>query len=562
MMHTMISLRQVARSTTTRTMSLNIKALNTPCAITRSYSTSLPPLAPLSTKFHLPDPSGQLDESPTAYAPKLTKIVGTIGPTSEQLPVLQQVVNAGMRIMRLNFSHATVEEVELRTSNLKQCRGRHSMRDPDHNGINLRAVLLDTKGPEIRSGKLAHDVSGHETIHLQQGKTLTLQTTDERRDAGSTDTHLYIDYRNLHKAVEPGMRVLLDDGAISLVVRQIVGTDVVCDIANSGELRSRAGVNLPGANTDDIPAMSNKDKNDIKYGMTKDIDYVAASFVQTAAGVHQIRDHIEQCAQELGWPDTALRPLLISKIESLSGLANFDAILEASDGIMVARGDLGVELPLQQVANAQKEMVAACNSVGKPVIVATQMLESMAKNPRPTRAEVADVTNAIYDGADCVMLSGETAKGKYPVESVKIMNDIILSAERYASEGGVGGASVRRFEAPAASFMGATAKAAVTAADTQHATAILVSAVTNGTLPALVSAHRPQVPILCFCDSAKLGRQLMIYRGIHPIVGTGSMEEAVEDAKNMGFVKVGDSVVHVAMDTQSDTATMKLVHVE
>ncbi|KAI2499574.1 pyruvate kinase [Fragilaria crotonensis] len=238
------------------------------------------------------------------------------------------------------------------------------------------------------------------------------------------------------------------------------------------------------------------------------------------------------------------------------------AILEASDGIMVARGDLGVELPLQQVTNAQKEMVAACKSVGKPVIVATQMLESMAKNPRPTRAEVADVTNAIYDGADCVMLSGETAKGKYPVESVKIMNDIILSAERYASEGGVGGASVRRFEAPDASFMGAIAKAAVTAADTQQATAILVSTLKDGTLPALVSAYRPQVPILCFCDNAKLGRQLMIYRGIHPIVGTGSLEEAVEDAKKLGFVKVGDSVVYVDVDTQHDTATMKLVHVE
>lgn len=513
------------------------------------------------TKFHLPDPSSQHDDSPTAYAPKLTKIVGTIGPTSEQLPVLQQVVNAGMRIMRLNFSHATVEEVELRTNNLKLCRGRHSMRDPDEpNGINLRAVLLDTKGPEIRSGKLANDTSGHETIALTQGSTMILQTSDERRDAGSTTTHLYIDYPNLHKAVEPGMRVLLDDGAISLLVTQIVGKDVVCEIANSGELRSRAGVNLPGANTSDIPAMSAKDMDDIKYGMTKDIDYVAASFVQTAEGVHQIRNHIEHCAKELGWPDSAPRPLLISKIESLCALENFDAILEASDGIMVARGDLGVELPLQQVTNAQKEMVAACNAVGKPVIVATQMLESMAKNPRPTRAEVADVTNAIYDGADCVMLSGETAKGKYPVESVKIMNEIILSAERYASEGGVGGVSVRRFEAPSNTFDAAIAKAAVTAADTQKASAILVLTEAM-TLPALVSAYRPQVPILCFCPTAKMGRQLMIYRGIHPIVGTGSTSDAVQDAKDMGFVKPGDSIVVVTLENNDD-AVMKLLHVQ
>jgi pyruvate kinase len=525
-----------------------------------NYSTSPCLFAPLHTKFHLPDPSSQFDDCRTAYAPKLTKIVGTIGPTSEQMPVLQEVVRHGMRIMRLNFSHATVEEVELRTDNLKQCRGRHSIRDPE-GGINLRAVLLDTKGPEIRTGKLANDVTGKETIQMTQGSTMTLQTTDERRDAGSTETHLYIDYTNLHKAVQVGMKVLLDDGAVALTVTEIIGNDVVCEIDNSGELRSRAGVNLPGADTSDIPAMSDKDKADIKYGMTKDIDYVAASFVQTSEGVHQIRNHMEQCAQELGMTDSDPRPLLISKIESLSGLANFDAILEASDGIMVARGDLGVELPLQQVTNAQKEMVAACNAVGKPVIVATQMLESMAKSPRPTRAEVADVTNAIYDGADCVMLSGETAKGKYPVESVKMMNEIILSAERYAAEGGVGGSSIRRFESNCDSYDASIAKAAVTAADTQEATAIVVLTQT-GSLATLVSAYRPHVPILAFCPTAKIGRQLMIYRGIHPIVGKGNMEDAVQDAQDMGFVKAGDSIVVVSIeDSEMRNATMKLVHV-
>jgi pyruvate kinase len=184
----------------------------------------------------------------------------------------------------------------------------------------------------------------------------------------------------------------------------------------------------------------------------------------------------------------------------------------------------------------------------------------MAKNPRPTRAEVADVTNAIYDGADCVMLSGETAKGKYPVESVKIMNEIILSAERYASEGGVGGVSVRRFEAPSNTFNAAIAKAAVTAADTQKASAILVLTEAM-TLPALVSANRPQVPILCFCPTAKMGRQLMIYRGIHPIVGSGSASDAVQDAKDMGFIKPGDSIVVVTMENNDD-AVMKLLHVQ
>jgi pyruvate kinase len=518
-------------------------------------------MGPMATKFHLPDPSGKLDDAKVAYAPKLTKIVATIGPTSEQLPMLQQVVRHGMRIMRLNFSHATVEEVELRTNNLKMCAGRHSLLDADHSQENMRAVLLDTKGPEIRSGKLAHDESGHETIALVQGSSITLETTDERRDAGSTDTHLYIDYPNLHKALVPGNKVLLDDGAAVLIVTQIIGTSVLCEIENSAELRSRAGVNLPGADTSDLPAMSDKDKADIKYGMTKDVDYVAASFVQSAEGVKEIRAHMEACASELGWAATDPRPLLISKIESLMGLANFDAILEESDGIMVARGDLGVEVPLQQVTNAQKEMVAACNSVGKPVIVATQMLESMAKSPRPTRAEVADVTNAIYDGADCVMLSGETAKGQYPVESVKMMNEIILSAEQYAAEGGVGGSSERRFDSTDGSKDGAIAKAAVTASDSDNATAIIVLT-KNGALPALISAYRPKVPILSFCPNAKMGRQLMIYRGVHPIVAgfaNITMDDAVQDAQDMGFIKSGDGVVVVSCG--DNDATMKLVDV-
>jgi pyruvate kinase len=547
-----------------------------------SYSTTMSWNTPMKTKFNLPDPSIQHDDDRTHnYAPKLTKIVATIGPTSEQLPVLQEVVNAGMRIMRINFSHATVDEVELRTNNLHRCHGRHSMRDASDyeqssTPSNLRAVLLDTKGPEIRSGRLANDESGHETIRLVQGSSITLQTTNERRDLGSTEQFLYIDYTNLHRAVQPGMRVLLDDGAISLAVQQIIGTDVLCEILNSGELRSRAGVNLPGANTDDIPAMSEKDKGDILYGMSKDMDYIAASFVQTADGVRQIRQHIEDCAKKLQWSDSTPRPLLISKIESLSALTHFDEILAESDGIMVARGDLGVELALQQVTNAQKEMVAACNAAGKPVIVATQMLESMAKNPRPTRAEVADVTNAIYDGADCVMLSGETAKGKYPVESVKIMNDIVLSAERFATslqqsnrynnndnyiilgETMMSSLARRRFQPTDPSMDATIAKAAVTAADTQRATAIIVSSDTR-TLPALVSAFRPNVPILYMCPNAKLGRLMMIYRGIHPIVGMGSMEDNLQDAQELGFVKSGDSVIYLT--TTKDDATMKLLQV-
>jgi pyruvate kinase len=452
-------------------------------------------------------------------------------------------------------------------------QGRHSNlgdRKPEANN-NLRAVLLDTRGPEIRSGKLQNDDSGHETVSLVAGETITLHTAP--LENGSTETDLFIDYSHLHFSLKPGMQVLLDDGAISLTVTKVHADkgQVECVIENSGDLRSRAGVNLPGAETD-LPAMSEKDKVDIKYGMTKDIDYVAASFIQNAAGVEEIRKYIQETAQELGWEESAPLPLIISKIESMAALRNFDEILEKSDGIMVARGDLGVELPIQQVTNAQKEMVAACNAVGKPVIVATQCLESMTKNPRPTRAEVADVTNAVYDGADCLMLSGETAKGKYPVEAVRMMSEIIYSAEMYMQSGGYGSLHAQTsasYQAPDNS-LGAIAKAAVAAAEERGAAAILVLT-QHGTLPKYVSGFRPNCPIVVFCPSAKIGRQLMFYRGVHPVVGLEGVslakrpEIAVKNAKAMGFIQSGEDVVVVTMEDYYEglerTATMKIATV-
>lgn len=473
-----------------------------PCA---SFSTSSI-VSGKKSSFDLPDPRNlmsyqdSLDYSAAQkWNPQLSKIVATIGPTSEQLPVMKDVVRSGMRIMRLNFSHATVEEVELRMTNLQASKGRHSVFHPESDEEivantgessvhkNVRAVLLDTRGPELRTGKLAGDHSGHETVQIESGSTVTLCVTDDVRDNGSTASSLYIDYPKLNRCLSPGMKVLLDDGAIILTVTEVEHGDngtVTCTADNTGEIRSRAGVNLPGAVTD-LPAMSEKDRVDIKYGMSKDVDYVAASFIQTADGVREIKEYMEQCAKELTeegkWELGHPLPLIISKIESVSGLNNFDDILEESDGIMVARGDLGVEIPIQQVTNAQKEMVAACNAAGKPVIVATQMLESMAKNPRPTRAEVADVTNAIYDGADCVMLSGETAKGKYPVQVVQTMNEIIASAEHFtkstmpmpnlmARERFVQGQADRGDK----SVDAAVAKAAMTAAEERNAAAIIV----------------------------------------------------------------------------------------
>jgi len=515
--------------------------------------------------FDLPDPAVGSpcvanETSPGGrWTPPLSKIVATIGPTSETADVLPFVVGEGMRIMRLNFSHATFEEAELRIKNLRKCQGRSSLlkRSGDQN---LRAVLLDTRGPEIRTGKLAGDEDGKKSIEFEMGNRLTLHTSDAAAEAGSTARDLYIDYPNLAQTVRVGSKVLLDDGAVALTVTDVdtaAGT-VECAIDNTAELRSRAGVNLPGCVTD-LPPMSEKDKVDIRYGLSRDIDYIAASFVQDEEGVREIRAFCAHVLyEEMGMDASHPLPLIIAKIESVAALRNFEGILEAADGIMVARGDLGVEIPIQQVTNAQKEMVARCNAVGKPVIVATQMLESMAKNPRPTRAEVADVTNAIYDGADAVMTSGETAKGKYPVATIKMMNEIIRGAESFERDAPYL-ANIRRTDC---SYFGvsqsttAVCKAAVAAAEEQNAAAIIVMT-TQGRIPRIVAAHRPHCPIVAFCPNYKVGRQLQIHRGVHPIVGSKGLEPherpaaAVSDAKEMGVLRSGDNVVVVMADKSS-----------
>eukprot|EP00980_Cylindrotheca_fusiformis_P005016 scaffold1062_cov130-Cylindrotheca_fusiformis.AAC.22 len=496
----------------------------------------------LKTTFELPSPTEPHADGKKGF--QLTKIVATIGPTSEQLEPLRKVVKAGSSD-RSSIIQDTADH------------GGHVKALQD-----VRATLLDTRGPEIRCGKLKNDDSGHETISLEKGNTITLQTSPEYEQEGSTENDLFINYAKLNQCMAPGMKVLLDDGAVILTVAEVEGGEhgpVVCSIDNSGELRSRAGVNLPMAETD-LPAMSEKDKKDIKYGLEIDVDYVAASFIQSAEGVREIRTYMQQCAEELGWEKDRPLPLIISKIESASALINFDEILDESDGIMVARGDLGVEIPIQQVTNAQKEMVAACNAVGKPVIVATQMLESMAKNPRPTRAEVSDVTNAVYDGADAVMTSGETAKGKYPSETIQMMNDIILASERYASSGSLGSLYVQH-GGKKSLFVGeknlttAVAKGAVTTSLAHGSKAILVLSEKGG-LAALVSGFRPDCPIIAFCSSAKAARQLNLRRGIFPVIGLDDVPEddkaavAMKEAVAMGFIAAGDSII--MLDTNDE----------
>lgn len=495
-------------------------------------------------------------------SPPQTKIVATIGPSSEQMDVLQPLVTTGLRIMRLNFSHATYEEAELRIANLRKCQGRN-MRCSRQD--NMRAVMLDTQGPEIRTGKLQGDTTGKSTISLKAGGQIILRTDDAAAEDGSTAENLYVNYKDLPATVAVGSKVLLDDGAVSLTVAMVdveeSGT-VHCTIDNSGTLRSRAGVNLPGGKLT-LPALSDKDKRDVRFGLTHDIDYIAASFIQDAAGVTQIQDFVHQSLIDLGLEDRT-PPLIIAKIESTEALNNFEKILAVADGIMVARGDLGVEIPIYDVTIAQKKIVSACNAVGKPVIVATQMLETMANNPRPTRAEVSDVTNAVSDGADCVMLSGETAKGLYPVETVRTMTDIIRSAEAFevdlSSRSGHGHRhselELQREKVRDRSPVEAVAMAAVKAAELSEAKAIIVMTHTGDTAR-VVAKYRPSMSILCFCPNYKVGRQLMIYRGCHPYMGRLDLAfadrpaAAMTEAVNMGFLKANDKYV-VVMSEESD----------
>ena len=465
-----------------------------------------------------------------APLPRLVKLVSTIGPASEEAAPLAGCVAAGMNVMRVNFSHATVDEFHLRRNNLRAAPGGAYV-----------SVMLDTKGPEIRMGglKVCKETGNRKAkIELKMGAALTL-TNDKAFDGASDESTLFIDYENLAGVLKAGDTVLLDDGLISLEVVSTGAGAVETTVLNSSEIGERKGVNLPGVITG-LPAMSPKDIEDIRFGIEHDIDMVAASFVRNAEGVHQIREHIHACHEQyhgtkgLETPP----PLIISKIESTESLDNLGEIIEASDGIMVARGDLGVEVPLEQVVNWQKDMVAMCMAAGKPVVVATQMLETMQKNPRPTRAEVSDVTNAVLELADAVMLSGESANGQYPTESVATQASIVLSTEAWALARGmpVGG------DLPPASYAsldGGDAAAAVEGEDDFHreetimeglsqtavflasrigARAIVVLEDGWGDTARAVAKHRPPMPIAALCDSIKVCRQLSISRGVYPVL--------------------------------------------
>ena len=333
-----------------------------------------------------------------------TNIIGTIGPASESEEMFTKLVEAGLNVARINFSHGGYEENAEKIATIK--RVREKLNKPV-------ALLLDTKGPEIRTGKLE---SGDEKVTIEEGQEFTFI----HDDIIGNNTKTTVTYKDLYKDVKPGAKILVDDGAIEFEVISVEGKDIKCKALNTAKLGSRKTMNVPGLKLN-LPALAQKDIEDITNGVKAGFDFIAASFVRRASDVEAIRELLNKnCGEHVK---------IISKIESQEGIDNFEEILELSDGIMVARGDMGVEIPMEQVPIVQKHFIKRCNQVGKPVVTATQMLESMTSSPRPTRAEVSDVANAVYDVTSCIMLSGECAMGKYPVECVKTMVKISKAIE-------------------------------------------------------------------------------------------------------------------------------------
>ncbi|CAO3686070.1 unnamed protein product [Rhizopus stolonifer] len=420
-----------------------------------------------------------------------TSIIGTIGPKTNSVEMITQLRNAGLNVVRMNFSHGTYEYHQSVIDNTRKSSQLYPGRPT--------AIALDTKGPEIRTGLMKDNVD----ISIKAGHEFTLSTDDQYKES-CDDNVMYIDYKNLPRVIKVGKRIYVDDGILSLKVIQVHPDSVRVVALNNGTLSSRKGVNLPGTPVD-LPALSEKDKEDLKFGVQNKVDMIFASFIRRGQDLKDIR-------KELGERGKYIK--IISKIENHQGVVNFDEILEETDGIMVARGDMGIEIPLERVFIAQKMMISKCNLAGKPVICATQMLESMTYNPRPTRAEVSDVANAVLDGADCVMLSGETAKGDYPIDSVHTMHQTCLLAEavlcypRLFNE-------IRSLVNLPTSTTETIACAAVNAAQEQGAKAILVLT-TSGKSAGLISKYRPSVPIIVVTRNPQTARQVHLHRGCFP----------------------------------------------
>ena len=464
-----------------------------------------------------------------------TKIICTLGPAVDDEDLLRALIRTGMNAARFNFSHGTHAEQLARLNMFKKVR--------DAMGAPV-ATILDTKGPEIRIKTFADG-----PITLKQGDAFTLTTQDVPGDA----SRVSVTYANLHNEVGPGCRILVDDGLIELRVQKVQGQEILCEVENGGPLSSNKSINIPDVHIL-LPSLTDKDREDLKFAVENEFDFIAASFVRKASDVEDIRAELHKHGGD--------NIRIIAKIENREGVENLDAIIAASDGIMVARGDLGVEIPAHEVPILQKKMIKAGTRAGLPVITATQMLDSMIRNPRPTRAEVSDVANAVFDGTSCVMLSGETASGKYPIEALATMVDTVVAAEDSID---YWGRFRERSLLPKISNISdaITHTCCLTAMDLK-ASAILAPT-KSGYTAKVISRFRPACPIVALCQSESTRRQLAVSWGVHPYL-SGEVDStdrmfslAVDVARKERAVQPGETVVITAGVPLGRSGTTNLI---
>ena len=467
-----------------------------------------------------------------------TKIVCTIGPASETPELLESLIKAGMNVARLNFSHGSHEEHAMRIKRIREAAEKTGK---------IVGILLDTKGPEIRTHKMEND-----SIDLVTGQDIAISMTEVL----GTSEKFSITYEQLIEDVKEGSIILLDDGLIELRVKSIDKENGLIHtfVENAGTLKTKKGVNVPGVSVQ-LPGITEKDAQDILFGIEQGVDFVAASFVRRASDVMEIRSLLEQ--------NNGAHIQIIPKIENQEGVDNIDEIILVSDGLMVARGDLGVEIPAEEVPLVQKSLIEKCNSAGKPVITATQMLDSMQRNPRPTRAEASDVANAIFDGTDAIMLSGETAAGIYPVESVETMHRIAMTTEDALNYKQI--VSTRRKEKESNMTEAIGQAVAYTALNLK--VKAIIAPTESGHTAKMISKYRPGAPIIAVTSSDIPSRKLTLVWGVQPIVGTKVhstdelLENAVEESLKHHYVKHGDLVVITAGVPVGQAGTTNLMKV-
>ncbi len=465
-----------------------------------------------------------------------TKIVCTIGPSIDSEERIEKLIGAGMDVARLNLSHGSRED------HLRRLKMIREISAGLHRNIGF---LFDTRGPEVRTGDLDEDY-----VVLKDGQEFVLTT----EPVVGNSQKVSVTYKELHSDLKPGCMVLIDDGLISLEVIEVSGREILCRVLHGGELRSYKGLNTPGTRIN-LPAISEEDHEDIKAALENDVDFLAASFTRGSDDILEIRRLVEKSSGSI---------MILAKIESREGVENYDQILEVSDGIMVARGDLGVEIPPEEVPLLQKHFIKKCNNVGKPVITATQMLDSMIRNPRPTRAEASDVANAIFDGTDAVMLSGETAIGRFPIEAVETMGRIAERTEE--------GLDFKRIMEELSTTMRKTVTGAISYSTSRVAYELeadaIITATQSGHTARMVSKYKPRAPIVAVTSRRQVASQLTLTWGVHAVIcppakSTDDMFlSAIQVSLNEGLIKDGNLVVITAGVPVGVSGTTNLLRVE